>query len=175
MYVECCSWLFVWIESCSYVILYIKWCSCMLLWDVESTEEEIVLYVLDIFHAILVHNYDDQTSEFVENLICNSWFTFSLSCLALYPTERVKRQIYLMMSSLIEVLLEDDCVRQIRDAVSYLPSDPKWFAVSARATELPWSAIIFLSICSFTNFVLQFFVWWKWLNQLGLRFDFRFT
>lgn len=79
---------------------------------------------LIFFHAILVHNYDDQTSEFAENLICNSWFTFSFSCLALYLTERVKRRIYLMMSSLIEVLLENDCGRHIRDAMSYLPSDP---------------------------------------------------
>ncbi|KAK3425982.1 hypothetical protein EUGRSUZ_F02519 [Eucalyptus grandis] len=29
-----------------------------------------------------------------------------------------------MMSSLIEVLLENDCGRHIRDAMSYLPSDP---------------------------------------------------
>ncbi|KAL3726566.1 hypothetical protein ACJRO7_031464 [Eucalyptus globulus] len=90
----------------------------------EEEEEETVLCVLDIFHAILVHGYDDQSSEFAENLICSSWFTFSFSCLALYPTERVKHRIYLMMSSLIEVLLGNDCGQHIRDAVSYLPSDP---------------------------------------------------
>ncbi|XP_030467401.2 protein PUTATIVE RECOMBINATION INITIATION DEFECT 1 [Syzygium oleosum] len=87
-------------------------------------EEETVLCVLDIFHAILIHSYDDQTNEFAENMISSSWFTFSFSCLALYPTERMKSRIYLMMSSLVEVLLGNDCGQNIRDAVSYLPSDP---------------------------------------------------
>ncbi|XP_048133030.1 protein PUTATIVE RECOMBINATION INITIATION DEFECT 1-like [Rhodamnia argentea] len=90
----------------------------------EGEDEETVLGVLDIFHAILLHSYDNQTSEFIEDLISSSWFTFSFSCLALYPTERMKSRIYLMMSSLMEVLLGNDCGQNIRDTVSYLPSDP---------------------------------------------------
>lgn len=90
----------------------------------EEEAEETVLGVLDIFHAILIHRYDDQTREFAENLISRSWFTFSFSCLALYPTERMRSRIYLLMSSLIEVLIGNDCGLTIRDAMSYLPSDP---------------------------------------------------
>lgn len=98
----------------------------ILLHVVESAEEEeeTVLCILDIFHAILVHNHDNQTSEFAKNLIRNSWFISSFGCLDLYPTERVKHRIYLMMSSPIEILLQNDCGRHIRDAVSYLPSEP---------------------------------------------------
>jgi len=159
MYDECCSWLFAWIKFCSCVILYIKWLSCMLLWDVESAEEKekTVLCILDIFHAILVHNHDNQTSEFAKNLICSSWFISSFSCLDLYPTERVKHRVYLMMSSLIEGLLQNDCGRHIRDAVSYLPSEPN----DLQWVDDYWWRTWFALICNFVYLICHSLFWLK--------------
>lgn len=90
----------------------------------EWDEEEVVLGVLETFHFILNQELDDQTREFAETMASFSWFSLSFKCLGLFPTERMKLRVYLMMGSLVDMLLGNDCGEPIRDALCYLPSDP---------------------------------------------------
>ncbi|KAK4750965.1 hypothetical protein SAY87_004447 [Trapa incisa] len=87
-------------------------------------DEDVVLGILETFHFILCQKSDIQAKEFAENLISSSWFSFSFESLGMYPTERMKWRLYLMMSSLIDVLFGNDSGKPVREAVSSLPSDP---------------------------------------------------
>ncbi|KAF8402166.1 hypothetical protein HHK36_013118 [Tetracentron sinense] len=102
--------------------------SCLLPWlrriiD-ETEEEEIILGVLGTFHSILLQEYDLQSRKFAEILVSSSWFSLSFGCLGLYPTEKMKLRVYLMLSSVIDGVLGPNSGQPIRDAAPYLPSDP---------------------------------------------------
>lgn len=90
----------------------------------NEMEEEIVLGVLETFHGILLQDSDNQAREFAKTLVSSTWFSLSFGCLGLFPTEKMKWRVYLMLSSLVDVLLGTDTGQPIRDATSYLPSDP---------------------------------------------------
>jgi hypothetical protein len=91
---------------------------------VNEMEEEIILGVLETFHSLLLQDSDIQAMELAKTLVSSSWFSFSFGCLGLYPTEKMKFRVYLMLSSLVDVLLGNDSGQPIRDAAIYLPSDP---------------------------------------------------
>ncbi|BBG93462.1 putative recombination initiation defect 1, partial [Prunus dulcis] len=67
---------------------------------------------------------NNQAAELAENLVSNSWFSLSFGCLGLFPTENMKWRVYLMLSSLVDVLVGNDSGQPIRDATLCLPSDP---------------------------------------------------
>lgn len=90
----------------------------------NEMEEETVLGVLETFHSILLQDSDNQAKQFAMTLISSTWFTLSFGCLGIFPTEKMKLRVYLMLSSLVDVLLGTDTGQPIRDATSYLPSDP---------------------------------------------------
>ncbi|XP_004298232.1 PREDICTED: protein PRD1-like [Fragaria vesca subsp. vesca] len=90
----------------------------------NEMEEETVLGVLETFHSILLQDSDNQAKQFAMTLISSTWFTLSFGCLGIFPTEKMKWRVYLMLSSLVDVLLGTDTGQPIRDATSYLPSDP---------------------------------------------------
>lgn len=91
---------------------------------VNEIEENIVLGVLETFHSILLQDSDIQAMDLAKALVSASWFSFSFGCLGLYPTEKMKCRVYLMLSSLVNVLLGNDSGQPIKDAALYLPSDP---------------------------------------------------
>ncbi|XP_024192213.1 protein PUTATIVE RECOMBINATION INITIATION DEFECT 1 isoform X2 [Rosa chinensis] len=90
----------------------------------SEMEEETILGVLETFHSILLQDSDNQAREFAMTLLSSTWFTLSFGCLGLFPTEKMKWRVYLMLSSLVDVLLGTDTGQPIRDATTYLPSDP---------------------------------------------------
>ncbi|PRQ38312.1 hypothetical protein RchiOBHm_Chr4g0412451 [Rosa chinensis] len=90
----------------------------------NEMEEETILGVLETFHSILLQDSDNQAREFAMTLLSSTWFTLSFGCLGLFPTEKMKWRVYLMLSSLVDVLLGTDTGQPIRDATTYLPSDP---------------------------------------------------
>ncbi|KAE8677601.1 pentatricopeptide repeat-containing protein [Hibiscus syriacus] len=91
---------------------------------VNELNEETVMGVFETFHFILVQNPDIQATELAKVLLSSSWFSFSFGCLGLFPAEMMKWRVYLMLSSLVEVLLGNQSGQHIRDAAFFLPSDP---------------------------------------------------
>ncbi|XP_010278448.1 PREDICTED: protein PRD1 isoform X2 [Nelumbo nucifera] len=91
---------------------------------VDGVEEEIILGVLETFHLILLQESDVHCKKFAESLASSSWFSLSFGCLGLFPTENMKWRVYLMLSSIIDRVLGHECGQPIRDAASYMPSDP---------------------------------------------------
>ncbi|XVF37892.1 hypothetical protein REPUB_Repub20aG0050200 [Reevesia pubescens] len=91
---------------------------------INEIDEETVLGVLEIFHFILLQNPDIQANELAKVLLSSSCFSLSFGCLGLFPTEKMKLRVYLMLSSLVDLLLGNQAGQPIRDAALFLPSDP---------------------------------------------------
>ncbi|KAK6161623.1 hypothetical protein DH2020_005004 [Rehmannia glutinosa] len=89
----------------------------------EMEEEVIALGVIETFHPIL-HDSNDDAKDFAEILVSSSWFGVLFGCLGLFPTEKMKWRVYLIFSSIVDVLLGSDSGQPIRDAALDLPSDP---------------------------------------------------
>lgn len=90
----------------------------------NEMEEEIVLGVFEIFHSILLEDTHTRPTTFAETLVLSSWFSVAFGCLGLFPTEKMRCRVYLMLSSLLDVILGNDTGQPLRDAISQLPSDP---------------------------------------------------
>lgn len=95
-----------------------------LLATINVVEEELVLGAMETFHWILLQDPDIRTIDFANTLLSASWFSFSFRCLGSFPSEKMKWRVYLMLSSLVDVILGNDSGQCIREAVSFLPSDP---------------------------------------------------
>ncbi|XP_022929798.1 protein PRD1 [Cucurbita moschata] len=95
-----------------------------LLATINVVEEELVLGILETFHSILLQDPDIRTIDFANTLLSASWFSFSFRCLGSFPSEKMKWRVYLMLSSLVDVFLGNDSAQCIREAISFLPSDP---------------------------------------------------
>ncbi|KAJ6956321.1 protein putative RECOMBINATION INITIATION DEFECT 1 [Populus alba x Populus x berolinensis] len=95
-----------------------------ILMAINEVDEDIALGILETFHFILLQNSDVQAPQFAEILVSSSWFSFSFGCLGLFPTEKMKWRVYLMLSSLVGILLENDAGQPIREVASNLPTDP---------------------------------------------------
>lgn len=91
---------------------------------IHEINEEILLGVLETFHFIMIQDSDMQTTEFAKTLVSYSWFSLSFGYLGLFPSEKLKWRVYLMLSSLVDVLLGSDTGQYIRDAACCIPSDP---------------------------------------------------
>lgn len=91
---------------------------------INDIDEETVLGILDTFQFILLQDSDIQAREFAKNLVSSSWLHLSFGCLGLLPAETVKSRVYLVLSSLMDVLYGSETGKPIRDAASILPSDP---------------------------------------------------
>lgn len=89
--------------------------------DIE--EEVIVLGVIETFHSILQGSIIEG-KNFAESLVACSWFSVLFGCLGLFPTEKMKWRVYLIFSSIADVLIGSDSGQPIRDATSHMPSDP---------------------------------------------------
>ncbi|KAM7266580.1 hypothetical protein ACFE04_004477 [Oxalis oulophora] len=92
--------------------------------NVNQITAEVVLGIFETFNFILLQNSDTQVTQFAKALASSSWMSLSFGCLGLFPSENVKWRVYLMLSSLIDVLLGDDTGKPIRDSALFLPSDP---------------------------------------------------
>ena len=103
----------------------------------EMEYEEIVLGVLEAFHSVLLQDSYAQAKEFVMILVSSSWFSLSFGCLGLFPSEKMKWRVYLMFSSIVDVLLGNESGQPIRDAALYLPSDPSdlLFLLGQKSTQ----------------------------------------
>lgn len=95
-----------------------------ILMAINEVDEDIALGILETFHFILLQNSDVQAPQFAKILVSSSWFSFSFGCLGLFPTKKMKWRVYLMLSSLVEILLENDAGQPIREVASNLPTDP---------------------------------------------------
>lgn len=91
---------------------------------INDINEEIVLGILETFHSILLQDSDIPATEFAKILVASSWISLSSGCLGLFPTEKIKWRVYLMLSSLVDVLLGNDTGQPIRDAALHIPTDP---------------------------------------------------
>ncbi|XP_057958708.1 protein PUTATIVE RECOMBINATION INITIATION DEFECT 1 [Malania oleifera] len=107
--------------------------------SINEMEEEIVLGIVETFHSILVQDSDIQAVEFAGILVSSSWFSLSFGCLGLFPTDKMKWRVYLMFSSIVDMLLGNDSGQPIRDAVSFLPSDPidSLFLLGQKSSQNP--------------------------------------
>lgn len=92
--------------------------------SINEMEEDIILGVLETFHSILLQDSDIQAAEFTNILVSSCWFSLTFGCLGLFPTEKIKWRVYLMLSSIVDVLYGNDFGQPIRDAALHLPSDP---------------------------------------------------
>lgn len=92
---------------------------------VNEINEEATLGIMETFHSVLLQNSDVQVVEFAEILVSADWFSFSFGCLGNFSTTKMKHRVYLMLSSLVDVLLEQKTGSHIRDALPCLPSDPQ--------------------------------------------------
>ncbi|KAG8369575.1 hypothetical protein BUALT_Bualt14G0027600 [Buddleja alternifolia] len=90
----------------------------------EMEEEAVALGVIETFHSILLQESSVDTKSFVDSLVLSSWFSALFGCLGLFPTEKMKWRVYLIFSSIVDVLLGSDSGQPIRDAALHLPSDP---------------------------------------------------
>ncbi|KAL2463395.1 putative recombination initiation defect 1 [Forsythia ovata] len=90
----------------------------------EIEEEDIALGVIETFHSILLQDSDIEAKNFTDILVSSSWFSVLFGCLGLFSTEKMKWRVYLMFSSIVDVLLGSDYGQPIRDAAPHLPSDP---------------------------------------------------
>ncbi|KAM1049872.1 hypothetical protein ACFX11_031935 [Malus domestica] len=90
----------------------------------NEMDEDTVLGVLETIHLILLQDSDNQAAELANSLVSSTWFSLSFGCLGLFPTEKMKQRVYIMHSSLVDVLMGNDAGQPIRDAALCLPSDP---------------------------------------------------
>ncbi|KAF8085132.1 hypothetical protein N665_0679s0008 [Sinapis alba] len=93
--------------------------------DVNEVNEEATLGIMETFHSILLQNSDVKAMEFAEILVSADWFSFSFGCLGNFSTATMKQRVYLMLSSLVDVLHREKLGSHIRDALPSLPSDPQ--------------------------------------------------
>ncbi|XP_011084192.2 protein PRD1, partial [Sesamum indicum] len=91
---------------------------------INDMEEAIILGVIETLHSILLQDPNDDTKNFAECLVSSSWFSALFGCLGLFPSEKMKWRVYLIFSSIVDVLLGVDFGQPIRDAALHLPSDP---------------------------------------------------
>ncbi|KAL0451911.1 UNVERIFIED_CONTAM: protein putative RECOMBINATION INITIATION DEFECT 1 [Sesamum latifolium] len=91
---------------------------------INDMEEAIILGVIETLHSILLQDPNDDTKHFAESLVSSSWFSALFGCLGLFPSEKMKWRVYLIFSSIVDVLLGVDSGQTIRDAALHLPSDP---------------------------------------------------
>ncbi|KAL3621657.1 hypothetical protein CASFOL_036569 [Castilleja foliolosa] len=89
----------------------------------EMEEEVIVLGVIETVQSIL-HDSNFDAKDFAESLVESSLFTILFGCLGLFPTEKMKWRVYLIFSSLVDIILGGDLGQRIRDVALDLPSDP---------------------------------------------------
>ncbi|KAL5542709.1 hypothetical protein UlMin_010419 [Ulmus minor] len=90
----------------------------------KEIEEETILGVLEMFSSALLWNSNTQAILFAENIVSSSWFSLSFGFLGLFPTERMKLKVYLILGYLVDAILGSDYGQPIRDAAPNLPSDP---------------------------------------------------
>ncbi|CAA7028025.1 unnamed protein product [Microthlaspi erraticum] len=93
--------------------------------NINEINEEAILGIMETFHSVLLQNSDIQVVEFAETLVSADWFSFSFGCLGSFSTAKVKQRVYLMLSSLVDILLKQKVGSLIRDALPCLPSDPQ--------------------------------------------------
>ncbi|XP_010532711.1 PREDICTED: protein PRD1 [Tarenaya hassleriana] len=92
---------------------------------VHEIKEEATLGIMETFHSILLQYFDIQVVEFANALVSAAWFSFSFGCLGYFSTDHMRQRVYLMLSSLVDILLGDKMGQPIRDAAPCLPPDPK--------------------------------------------------
>ncbi|XP_010318924.1 protein PUTATIVE RECOMBINATION INITIATION DEFECT 1 [Solanum lycopersicum] len=90
----------------------------------EMEDEDIPAAILENFYSILLQDSDTETKIFANVLLTSSWFSFAYGCLGLFPSEKMKRNVYLIFSVMTDIILGVDSARCISDAAPHLPSDP---------------------------------------------------
>ncbi|KAF2325736.1 hypothetical protein GH714_034561 [Hevea brasiliensis] len=91
---------------------------------IDEVDEEIILGILETFHFILLQDSDIQAIKFANRLVKSSWFSLAFGYLGAFATEKMKLRVYMMLSSIVDVLLGNDTGEPIRDAAPNLPTDP---------------------------------------------------
>lgn len=89
----------------------------------ENDEEALALGVIEIFHFLL-QDLNAKAKRFADSLVSSSWFSVLFGYLGLFSAEKMKWRVYLIFSSIVDVLLGNDSGKSIRDAALDLPSDP---------------------------------------------------
>ncbi|KFK25469.1 hypothetical protein AALP_AA8G118600 [Arabis alpina] len=93
--------------------------------DINEINEEATLGIMETFHSVLLQNLDVQVVDFAERLVSADWFSFSFGCLGNFSSAEIKQRVYLMLSSLVDVLLVQKAGSHIRNALPCLPPDPQ--------------------------------------------------
>ncbi|KAH6816259.1 hypothetical protein C2S51_021079 [Perilla frutescens var. frutescens] len=89
----------------------------------DMQEEAIALGVIETFHSILLDS-NVGAKDFAESLVLSSWFSELFGCLGLFPVAKMKQSVYVIFSSIVDILLGTDSGQPIRDAALHLPTDP---------------------------------------------------
>lgn len=105
----------------------------------EIENEEIILGILETLHSIILQDSDQGTAQFADTVVSSNWFNFSFHCFGLFPSEKMKLRIYLLLSSIADVVLGRGSGQSIKDAASQLPCDPMdlLFLLSRNTTHDP--------------------------------------
>lgn len=126
---------------------------------IHEINEETVLGVLETFHFIMIKDCDMPATEFARMLVSYSWFSLSYGCLGLFPSEKLKWRVHLMVSSIVDILLGSDTGQYIRDAACYIPSDPadmlfllgQKSADNLELSSCQSAVLLILHVCSLYN------------------------
>uniref|UniRef100_A0A7N0TTA4 Protein PRD1 n=1 Tax=Kalanchoe fedtschenkoi TaxID=63787 RepID=A0A7N0TTA4_KALFE len=101
----------------------------LLPWIMENIhdleKEEIVMGILETFHALILPSSGDEDTGFARILASSSWFSFSFECMGLYSTETMRLRVFMLLGVLVDALLGGSSGNPIKDAALQLPSDPK--------------------------------------------------
>ncbi|XP_020571379.1 protein PRD1 [Phalaenopsis equestris] len=90
----------------------------------EEVEEDVVQEVLQTFHFILLSGSEAQTQSLANKLISSYWLTLCFTYLGLFPTDRMRSSVYLIIASLLERVFGPNFGQPVQDALLYLPADP---------------------------------------------------
>ncbi|XP_055828900.1 protein PUTATIVE RECOMBINATION INITIATION DEFECT 1 [Solanum dulcamara] len=90
----------------------------------EMEDEDIPEAILENFYSILLQDSDTETKVFANVLFTSSWFSFAYGCLGFFPSEKIKRKVYLIFSVMADIILGVDSAQCISNAAPHLPSDP---------------------------------------------------
>ncbi|CAN4086134.1 unnamed protein product [Withania somnifera] len=90
----------------------------------EMEDENIPAAILKNFYAILLQDSDTETKIFANVLCTSSWFSFAYGCLGFFPSEKMKKKVYLIFSVMTDNIIGVDSRKCISYAAPHLPSDP---------------------------------------------------
>ncbi|GLJ47067.1 hypothetical protein SUGI_0993670 [Cryptomeria japonica] len=116
-----------------------------------SENEETTHALFQTFYFVLKDTSIDETKKLAEKMVISKWFSFSFECLAHFPFDDMRNDVFLILSLLIEQLAGNGMGEAVQEASCNLPFDPVDFLfllgqISSYSSELLCSQSAIISI-----------------------------